>query len=144
ETARRGVWARALHDARVAAEADELAARYKVGPGVIRNAVAAAAAADGEPREAIDAYIRQTRDARLGQFAKRVTRLASWSSIVLPPDILDSLRELIARVRHGKTVFETWGMQRTMATSRGLTALFQGQPGTGKTLVAGLIARELG
>jgi SpoVK/Ycf46/Vps4 family AAA+-type ATPase len=29
-------------------------------------------------------------------------------------------------------------------TSRGLTALFQGAPGTGKTLVAGVIARELG
>jgi SpoVK/Ycf46/Vps4 family AAA+-type ATPase len=35
-------------------------------------------------------------------------------------------------------------MSRTMSTSRGLTALFQGQPGTGKTLVAGVIARELG
>ncbi len=149
ETARRAVWERALLEAGlVATEADAIAARYKVGPGVIRSAVAAARRSltddTADPRVAIDAYIRQTRDARLGQYAKRVTRLASWSSIVLPPDILDSLRELIARVRHGKTVFETWGMQRAMSTSRGLTALFQGQPGTGKTLVAGLIARELG
>jgi SpoVK/Ycf46/Vps4 family AAA+-type ATPase len=98
----------------------------------------------GDASLEIAAYIRQTRDARLGQYARRVERLASWSSVVLPPDILDSLRELVARVRHGKTVFETWGMSRTMATSRGLTALFQGQPGTGKTLVAGVIARELG
>ena len=75
---------------------------------------------------------------------RRVDRLASWSSIVLPPDILDSLRELIARVRYRKTVFDTWGMGKTLATSRGLTALFQGAPGTGKTLVAGVIARELG
>jgi SpoVK/Ycf46/Vps4 family AAA+-type ATPase len=93
---------------------------------------------------AVEAYIRQTRDARLGQFARRVDRLASWSSVVFPPDILDSLRELVARVRHGRQVYETWGMNRTIATARGLTALFQGPPGTGKTLVAGVIARELG
>ena len=95
-------------------------------------------------RARIEDYIRQTRDARLGQYARRVTRLASWSSVVFPPDILDSLRELVARVRHGRTVYEAWGMSQVMATSRGLTALFQGPPGTGKTLVAGVIARELG
>src|SRR5262249_21781269 len=127
---------------------DALAARYKIGPGVIRQAVAAArdgaGVSDGDAAPAIEAYVRQTRDVRLGQYARRVARLASWSSVVFPPDILDSLRELVARVRYGRQVYETWGMNRTMATSRGLTALFQGQPGTGKTLVAGVIARELG
>jgi SpoVK/Ycf46/Vps4 family AAA+-type ATPase len=92
----------------------------------------------------IDAFLRQSRDLRLADHAHRIDRLASWSDLVLPPDIMDSLRELVARVRHRRTVFEDWGMGRTMVTSRGLTALFQGQPGTGKTLVAGVIARELG
>jgi len=136
ETERRRVWQRALVEiGNVRDDVDALAARYKIGPGVVRHAVAHASP---------EAYIRQTRDARLAQYARRVDRLATWSSVVLPPDILDSLRELVARVRHGRTVFETWGMNRTMATSRGLTALFGGQPGTGKTLVAGVIARELG
>jgi MoxR-like ATPase len=144
EGERRAVWDKAMRAAGVpAVEVDRLAARYKIGPGVIRRAVAAATRAP-DPVAACEAYIRQTRDARLAQYARRVDRLASWSSVVLPPDILDSLRELIARVRHGHTVFEAWGMNKTMATSRGLTALFQGQPGTGKTLVAGVIARELG
>src|SRR5690349_4382228 len=70
--------------------------------------------------------------------------LPAWDQLVLPTDIRDSLRELVARVRHRRTVFETWGMDRHVATSRGLTALFSGPPGTGKTLVAGVIARELG
>jgi len=140
ETERRQVWTRAFVEAGArVADVDVLAARYKIGPGLIRNAVAHAAGTD-----AIESYIRQTRDARLARYARRVDRLATWSSVVLPPDVLDSLRELVARVRHGHTVFETWGMNRTMATSRGLTALFGGQPGTGKTLVAGVIARELG
>jgi len=93
---------------------------------------------------AVEDFVRQTRDERLGQFARRVDRLASWSNVVLAPDILDSLRELISRVRHGRLVYDTWGMNRTMHSARGLTALFQGPPGTGKTLVAGVIARELG
>ena len=145
ETARRDVWVRALADAKLeVSDVDTLAARYKIGPGVIRRAVTAATAMPEDAASAIEAYVRQTRDARLGNYARRVERLATWSSVVFPPDILDSLRELVARVRYGRQVYDTWGMSRTMATSRGLTALFQGQPGTGKTLVAGVIARELG
>jgi SpoVK/Ycf46/Vps4 family AAA+-type ATPase len=63
---------------------------------------------------------------------------------MLPEDMLDSVRELIGRARHARTVFDAWGYDRRVATARGLTALFYGPPGTGKTLVAGLIARELG
>jgi MoxR-like ATPase len=143
ETERRAVWLRALAEAGIHANADVLAARYRIGAAAIRRAVAAARNA-ADTTAAIEAFIRQTRDARLGQYARRVERLASWNSVVLPPDILDSLRELVGRVRHGRTVFDAWGMSKMMQTSRGLTALFQGPPGTGKTLVAGVIARELG
>ncbi len=144
ETERLGVWQRALAESGIVANAELLASRYRIGPGMIRRACEAARGATTTATALIEDYIRQTRDTRLGQYARRVDRLPSWSSIVLAPDILDSLRELVGRVRHGKTVFDTWGMSRTMATSRGLTALFQGPPGTGKTLVAGVIARELG
>jgi hypothetical protein len=145
ETERRRVWVRVLAESGLrVADVDALAARYRIGPGVIRTAVASVERTSDDAAPAIEQYIRQTRDARLAHYARRVDRLASWSSVVLPPDILDSLRELVARVRYRRQVFETWAMGRTMATSRGLTALFQGQPGTGKTLVAGVIARELG
>ena len=147
ETERGGVWERALAGTGWwLRDLAGLAARYRVGPGVIHRAVAALA--DHDPLtpcdDRVDAFLRQSRDVRLADHARRVERLASWSDLVLAPDIMDSLRELVGRVRHRRTVFEAWGMGRTMATSRGLTALFQGQPGTGKTLVAGVIARELG
>jgi SpoVK/Ycf46/Vps4 family AAA+-type ATPase len=147
ETERLAVWQRALAGAgRWVRDVAGLAARYRVGPGVIHRAVTAAADLDpATPCDArIDAFLRHSRDLRLSEHARRVDRLASWAELVLPADIMDSLRELIGRVRHRRTVFEDWGMSRAMATSRGLTALFQGQPGTGKTLVAGVIARELG
>ena len=141
------VWKTALADAGVTVAALEtLASRYRIGPGTIHRAVASldrtTLADDATPD--LERYLRQLRDARLGAHARRVERLATWDRLVLPTDVTDSLRELVGRVRHRKTVFETWGMDEAMSTSRGLTALFSGPPGTGKTLVAGVIARELG
>jgi len=130
----------------------ELALRYSVGPGVVSRVCAQVAAdrreqTDGAAPDvaaALDTAIRQHLETRLTATASRVTRLATWSKVVLPPDILDSLLELIARIKHRRTVYETWGFDTVMSTSRGVTALFQGGPGTGKTLVASAIASELG
>jgi hypothetical protein len=148
ETQRVEVWRRALEGAqRWSRDIARLASRYRVGPGVIHRSISSVVGNNdtSEPcDDSVETYLRQARTERLAHHARRVERLASWNDLVLPSDIMDSLRELVARVRHRRTVYEDWGMGRKMATSRGLTALFQGQPGTGKTLVAGVIARELG
>ena len=147
EGERVAVWKAALANVGLEVrDPDALAARYRIGPGVIHRAISAVTerGVTGDATIAIEHFIRQTRDARLSAYARRVERLASWETLVLASDVLDSLRELVSRVRHRRTVFETWGMGHAMSTARGLTALFQGQPGTGKTLVAGVIARELG
>jgi hypothetical protein len=132
------------------ADTSELAARYRVGPGIIERVCAEVARRPERPTDPaawmreLDDAVRQHLENRLGTTANRVTRLASWADIVLPEDITDSLLELTARVRHRKQVYEQWGFDRSMTTSRGITALFQGSPGTGKTMVAGVIARDLG
>ncbi len=92
----------------------------------------------------LDAAARQHVASRLSKIATHVTRLASWEQAALPDDILDSLRELVGRIRHRRTVYDQWGFDAKLTTARGLTALFYGPPGTGKSMVAGLIARELG
>ena len=141
-------WERTLadHELRVG-ELAELADRYAVGPGVIERVAEDVARTSPPLADAgarLEAGIRQHLESRLGSSANRVARLASWSHVILPPDIQDSLTELIARIKHRRLVFDKWGFDRVMSTSRGVTALFQGGPGTGKTLVASAIANELG
>ena len=128
----------------------ELAARYRVGPGTIERVCAEVRRRPDAPTDAaswvreLDDAVRQYLENRLGKTATRVGRLATWADVVLPEDIVDSLLELTARVRHRKKVFEQWGFDKSITTARGITALFQGSPGTGKTMVAGVIARDLG
>jgi DNA replication protein DnaC len=132
ETERAACWRLHLDDA---ARADALAERYAIGPGAI-----ARAAATPDPI----ATLRASRGQRVARLAERVSRLASWDDLVVTDDVGDALRELVARVRFRRTVLETWGMGEVATTARGVTALFQGGPGTGKTMAAGVIARALG
>jgi hypothetical protein len=128
-----------------------LAARYRVGPGTIERVVSQVAwRRSAEPRPVsdvsadLDRAARQHVDVRLASVAKRIDRLARWEHVALPGDVIDSIREFVGRVKHRRTVYESWGFDSRMTTSRGLVALFYGPPGTGKSMVAGLIARELG
>ncbi len=147
ELERAGAWARLAGDAGLTADVNQLAARYRIGPGIISKVIhdlSAAASSKGDATAALDNQVRQYVAARLNHVAKRVERIAHWEDLALPEELLDSLREFISRARHRRTVYEEWGYDAKMTTSRGLTALFYGPPGTGKTMVAGVIAQELG
>jgi hypothetical protein len=133
----------ARHGLPVAA-AGAMASRHRIEPGTIETVCSQAAGrAEPDPVSALEAAIRQHRDDRIGSVATLVPRLAEWSQVVLPPEVIDCIREFTSRVHHRRQVYETWGYDRLMVSARGLTALFQGVPGTGKTLAASLIAREL-
>ena len=147
ETERARAWHQMLAEAGLTANADHLAARYRIGPGVIRKVLrpqVARSAVGGDVTNVLDDRVRQHVASRLQRVAKRVERTARWEDVALPEDSLDSLREFIGRAHQRRTVYETWGYDEKLTSARGLTALFYGLPGTGKTMVAGVIAKELG
>lgn len=76
--------------------------------------------------------------------AERIDPQARWSDLVLSAAQLDVLALLAAEARHRTTVYERWGFARRSRRGLGLSALFSGPSGTGKTLAAEVIAAELG
>ena len=68
----------------------------------------------------------------------------SWDDIVLPPTIREHLSELEHQARLRSDVYEDWGFERLCPMGRGITAMFAGPSGTGKTMTAQVLARSLG
>ena len=124
---------------------DTLAQRYRVGPGSIARAVASSRLlAPGKLTvDHLAVGLRHNIAEELGSLAQRVEVTQSWDDLVLADDTSDQVEALIARVRHAHQVLERWRYRGKMARGTGVAALFSGPPGTGKTMVAGLIAREL-
>jgi AAA+ superfamily predicted ATPase len=126
-----------------------LAGQFALTTGQIRDAVASArdtAAQRGEaPREAdLLAAARAHSNPRLSSLARKIVPRYTWSDIVLPDDQLTLLREIVATVRRRPLVLEEWGVGQKLASSPGVTILFSGDPGTGKTMAAEVMASELG
>jgi hypothetical protein len=68
----------------------------------------------------------------------------AWSDIVLAPGVRRQLEELTTQARLGTEVLDGWGFERLCRMGRGLNVLFAGPSGTGKTMAAQVVARELG
>ena len=63
---------------------------------------------------------------------------------MLPPATLSQLREIAGAVKHRHIVYSQWGFEQRLSLGKGLKALFAGVSGTGKTMTAEVLARELG
>jgi hypothetical protein len=79
----------------------------------------------------------------LEELAQRLVPSATWDDLVLPEDQTQTLRALAAQVRQRPRVYRDWGFAAGGGGGRGITALFAGPSGTGKTLAAEVLAGEL-
>ena len=81
---------------------------------------------------------------RLDTLAQRLeVKAQTWDGLVLPEPEKKLLRQIMDQVGQRHLVYERWGFNRRMSRGLGISALFAGESGTGKTLAAEVIAHEL-
>ncbi len=146
---RSAMWRDALGSHGAAVDVDRLAAQFAFGPaGVDRAARELQARAEIGDAAAVTtaaawAACRGFVGSDLGSLAQRIEPNATWDQLVLPDRDLAVLRQLAAQVDHRTRVYDEWGLGALMSRGRGISALFTGPPGTGKTMAAEVIAAEL-
>ena len=157
-TQRRRLWQFYLERVGARLEGDQdltsLAGQFQLTSGQIRDAVAFArdeclqfgtslamsTSSNGELFAAARAYS----NPRLASLARKIAPRYDWGDIILPVDQLRLLNEIVGTVRERPRVLDEWGIGQKLASSRGVTVLFAGAPGTGKTMAAEVMAAELG
>ena len=144
-------WAEALGEmSEVSGDAPaRLAGQFNLSLAEIRRVVTEAKTQADEDEDSSvlsdmlwDACLRATRP-RLDALAQRLDPVATWDDIVLPPTEISLLRQIAAQIGQRSTVYDDWGFRRKMNRGLGISALFAGQSGTGKTMAAEVIANEL-
>ena len=144
------VWRGALGDdvsATLNGHVERLVGQFRLTAPAIRAATTQALGAASIEHHSLaervwDACRAQARP-RLDDLAQRIAPSASWDDLVLPEAQKQVLRDIGAHVRHRVLVYETWGFGRRGNRGLGLSALFAGSSGTGKTMAAEVIASEL-
>lgn len=146
----RQLWSQSLGPlaARLDGQLESLVSQFDLGQGEISAAcaqtlIATGAGAQDEIAPALLEACCVNARVRLDDLAQRIDAAADWSDLVLPASQLQTLREIAAHVRHRTRVYETWGFASKGTRGLGISALFAGASGTGKTMAAEILAREL-
>jgi hypothetical protein len=149
---RLAIWSRATDDISVERGAlDAVAGRFRLSADQVQRAagIARDVAWQRDQGDAVATFADLASAARivssgsLGRLAKRIGIRHTWDDLVLPPDRVAQLREMCDQFIYRPLVFDTWGFGKRSSLGAGLSALFAGPSGTGKTMAAEVIAGEL-
>lgn len=80
---------------------------------------------------------------RIDELAQRIEPIAGWDDIVLPAMQKEILKEIAMQVKQRNKVYQEWGFASRSSRGLGISALFTGESGTGKTMASEVLAREL-
>lgn len=140
-------------------QALELANKFQFSPGQIKKVLQLAQLAkiQQDNKESILEFTQQsTQDMKLihesaygiihhglDEKASKLKVSWSWEDLILPPDVMQLLQQACYRINHRYTVMQDWGFSRLLPYGRGVSMLFTGPPGTGKTMAASVMAKQL-
>lgn len=148
----RDAWKSSLEKHSITGDLDveELAGKFIFTPGQIRDAFNMAKnlaywnSGDLTITEG-DLYTacRRQSNSKLVELAFKIHSKYTWEDIFLPGDQMELLHEICKQVKYRHTVFNEWGFNRKLSRGKGVSVLFYGAPGTGKTMAAEVLANEL-
>lgn len=128
----------------------QLALDFEFTGAQIRNAVRVAreiASSRGEPtftRDDLNAGAWAQVRADMAEYARRSKVRLTLDDLVLPDEEMRQVRDLLDAARHRAFIMTEWGFGRRLTTGKGIACLLLGEPGTGKTLCAEILAVALG
>lgn len=151
ETTRAALWASYGRD-HGGIDTSALGSNFRFTPGQIRDVFRRAAdlahwrspAAERITVADLHQACRMQANPKLLGLTCKIAAGAKWEELVLPPDSRAQLAEICDQARYRHTVLGEWGFGHKLAQGKGLSILFVGPPGTGKTMAAGIVAGELG
>ena len=131
---------------------DEISSKFKFSGGQIKDAIftavqiAKSRSDDDLALSLSDLYrgCKAQSNQKLSSMAKKIEPRYTWEEIILPNDIKEQLKEISGHVTYRETVYSDWGFDRKLSLGKGLNIFFSGTSGTGKTMAAEIIAREVG
>ncbi|MGI9304375.1 MAG: ATP-binding protein [Gammaproteobacteria bacterium] len=146
------LWTDALDERADSLDLTVIAGKFRLSGGRIQDAAATAhgLARWRNPKKQqitdadLHAACRLQSNPRLAKLAQKITPHFSWDDIVLPPEHMEQLRAMCDHVKYRALVYESWGFDEKLALGKGVSTLFAGPPGTGKTMAADIMAKALG
>ena len=120
--------------------AETMANRYPLSVDGLEQAMRLASSRSDD----FTAACRDVASEGISHLAERIEPVFTLDEVVLPPDRKEQLTEIVDHVRFAPRVLDEWKFREQLPYGRGVTALFHGPSGTGKTMAAMAIARQLG